>query len=195
VAGSSKPLEIDTGGAASVWFLRKAVKFGPDQAFNQFKRRLQMRKLLVVLIALGLAGTLYAADLFTGTWKLDTAKSKYESGPAPKEVTLMVQEGKDTNDVTVKGTDGSGKPLATHLTHPTHGGPITFLEGGPTDGSTESVKIVDANTRHVTTMQSGKEVATEHITLSADGKTIREVTKGTLPSGKPFTDVAIYEKQ
>jgi hypothetical protein len=44
-------------------------------------------------------------------------------------------------------------------------------------------------------MQSGKEVATEHITLSADGKTIREVTKGTLPSGKPFTDVAIYEKQ
>jgi hypothetical protein len=195
VAGSSKPPQIDTGGAASVWFLRKAVNFGPGQAFNQFKRRLQMRKLLVLLSVLGLAGTLYAADSFTGTWKLDTAKSKYESGPAPKEVTLMVQEGKDTNDVTVKGTDGSGKPLATHLTHPTHGGPVTFSEGGPTDGSTESVKIVGANSRHVTTMQNGKEVETEQITLSADGKTIREVTKGTLPSGKPFTDVAIYEKQ
>jgi len=154
-----------------------------------------MRKLLVLLSALGLAGAVYAAGSYTGTWKLDTAKSKYESGPAPKEVTLMVQEGKDTTDVTVKGTDGSGKPIATHLTHPANGGAVNFLEGGPTDGSTESVKILDSNNRHVMIMRGGKEVSTEHITLSADGKTIREVTKGTLPNGKPFTDVEVFEKQ
>jgi hypothetical protein len=47
-----------------------------------------MRKLLVLLAALGLADAVYAADSFTGTWKLDTAKSKIESFPAPKEETL-----------------------------------------------------------------------------------------------------------
>jgi hypothetical protein len=154
-----------------------------------------MRKLLVLLSALGLAGALYAAGSFSGTWKLDTAKSKYESGPAPKETTITVQEGEGITDVTVTGTDGSGKPVATHMTHPTNGGPVKFVEGGPTDGSTESVKQVNANTRHLTTMQGGKVVATEQITLSADGKAMRIVVKGMPPTGKPFTDVEVFEKQ
>jgi hypothetical protein len=154
-----------------------------------------MRKLLVLLSVLGMAGALYAADSSTGTWKLDTAKSKYESGPAPKEQTITVREAKGITDVTVTGTDGSGKPVATHLTHPANGGPVKFLEGGPTDGTTESVKQVNANTRHVTSMQGGKEVTTEQITVSADGKTMRSVTKGTPPNGKPYTDVEVFEKQ
>jgi hypothetical protein len=154
-----------------------------------------MRKLLALLFALGLAGALYAAGSFSGTWKLDTAKSKYESGPAPKETTITVQEGNGITDVTVTGTDGSGKPMATHMTHPTSGGPVKFSEGGPPDGSTESIKQVNANTRHITVMQGGKTVTTEQITLSADGKTMRIVAKGTTPNGKSFTDVEVFEKQ
>jgi len=154
-----------------------------------------MRKLLVLVSALGLAGALYAAGSFSGTWKLDNAKSKFESGPAPKETTITVQEGKGITDVTVTGTDGSGKPVATHMTHPTNGGPVKFLEGGPTDGSTESVKQISANTRHLMVMQGAKEVATERITLSADGTTMRIVVKGLLPSGKPFTDAEVFNKQ
>ena len=154
-----------------------------------------MRKLLVLLSALGMAGALYAADSFSGTWKLNPTKSKYESGTAPKETTLTVQDVKGMTDVTVTGTDGSGKPIATHITHPTQGGPVKFLEGGPTDGSTESVKQVNANTRHITVMQGGKTVSTEQITLSADGKTMRIVAKGTSPDGKPFTDVEVFERQ
>ena len=154
-----------------------------------------MRKLLVLLSALGLAGALYAADSFSGTWRLNPAKSKYESGPAPKETTVTVTEGNGTTDVTVAGTDGNGKLIATHMTHPTDGGPVKFVEGGPTDGSTESVKQLNANTRDVTIMQGGKVVSTEHITVSADGKTMRIVAKGTSQGGKPFTDVEIFEKQ
>jgi len=154
-----------------------------------------MRKLLVSLSALGLAGTLYAADLFSGTWKLDLAKSKYESGPAPKETIVTLREGKGITDVTVTGTDGSGKPIATHMTHPTDGGPVKFLEGGPTDQSTETVKQLNASTRHITIMQGGKTVGTEQITLSADGKTMQIVAKGTSSSGKPFTDLEVFERQ
>ena len=57
-----------------------------------------MRKLLVLLSAFGLASALYVADSFSGTWKLNVAKSKYESGPAPKETTVTLTEG---NGVTV----------------------------------------------------------------------------------------------
>jgi hypothetical protein len=154
-----------------------------------------MRKLVVLLSALGLAGALYAADSFSGTWKLNAAKSKYESGPAPKEQTVTVQESKGITDVTVAGTDASGKPITTHMTHPTEGGPVKFLEGAPTDGSTESVKQINANTRHITITQGGKAVGTEQVTVSADGQTMRIVAKGTSASGKPFTDVEVYEKQ
>ena len=58
-----------------------------------------MRKLLVLLCALGLAGALYATDPFSGTWKLNLAKSKYEPGPAPKEKLITVVEGKTLTDV------------------------------------------------------------------------------------------------
>jgi hypothetical protein len=154
-----------------------------------------MRKLLVLLSALGLAGALYAADSFSGTWKLDTAKSKLESGPTPKEVTMTVQEGPETTDVTVTGTDASGKPISEHLTHPSTGGSVKFLEGGPTNGETESIKVISPTSRRITAMKDGKVVAVDRITLSADSKTVREVTKGTLDSGKAFTDVEVFERQ
>ena len=154
-----------------------------------------MRKLLVLLSALGLASALYAADSFSGTWKLNPAKSKFEPGPAPKEATVTITEGNGLNDITAKGIDENGKPFSMHVTHPADGGPVKFVEGGPTDGSTESVKQVDANTRNVTRMQAGKVVVTEHITVSADGKTMQIVAKGTSPDGKPFSDVEVYEKQ
>lgn len=156
-----------------------------------------MRKLLVLVFALGLAGVVYADGPFTGTWKLNVAKSKLESNPnAPKEATITVVEGKDTTDVTVKGTDMSGKAFTEHLTHPTNGGgPVNFLQGGPTDGSTETVKRVNANTIHLTSMKDGKQVGTERITVSPDGKTLRIMAKGTSPDGKPFSSESVYEKQ
>ena len=81
------------------------------------------------------------------------------------------------------------------MTRPTDGGPVNFVEGGPTDGSTESVKQLNANTREITIMQGDQVGATEHITLSVDGKTRQILAKGTSSNGKPFTDVAVYEKQ
>jgi hypothetical protein len=156
------------------------------------RRRIHVRNLLVVLSVLGLAGVLYAAGPFTGTWKLDTAKSKFESGPAPKEQTINVQENGDTTDVTVMQTDANGKSQTTHETHPTKGGPITFLEGGPTDGSTASVKEISASARRLTTMHGGKIVETEQITTT--GKTMRIVAKGETSDGKAFTDVEVFEK-
>jgi hypothetical protein len=155
-----------------------------------------MRKLVVLFLALGLAGVLYADSPFAGTWKMDAAKSKSASDPtAPKAETVTVTESNDTRDVAVQGIDMKGKAFTEHFTHPLSGGTVTYLEGGSTDGTTESVKKVSANAMHVTFMKDGKEVGTEHITVSPDGKTLRIMEKGTSPDGKPFTSETVFEKQ
>jgi hypothetical protein len=155
-----------------------------------------MRKLLVLLFALGFAGVLYADGPFTGTWKLNVAKSKFASGrPAPKEETVTVTENTKTRDVTVNGIDMSGKSSTTHFTYPIRGGPVTFLDGGPTDGSTQSVRRVGAKTFRETTTKDGKKVESESITVSPDGNTMRIAAEGTPPDGKPFSSVTVFDKQ
>jgi hypothetical protein len=170
---------------------------GSAQSLNRPRRKLQMRKLLVLLSALGLAGTLHAADSFTGTWKLDTARSKFECSPTPKQITMIERKEGSITDMTVTGTDGSGKPIAIHLTYPTNGGPVKFPGGkAPLPGATYGVKNVTANTGHVTAMRGGKEIWAEKITVSADGRTMQSVRKRLVPNGKPWcTDVAMFEKQ
>ena len=156
-----------------------------------------MRKLLVLLSALGLAGTLYAADSFTGTWKFDAAKSKFECGPAPKEITMVERKEGSMTDMTVTGTNANGEPVAIHLTYPTNGGPVKFPGGKPPlTGATYAVKKVNANTGRVTAMRDGKEIWREKITVSADGRTTQSVRTRMLPNGKPWcTDVATFERQ
>jgi hypothetical protein len=169
-----------------------ARAIGPNRKIP-VQRRIYMRKVLVVLSVLAWTGVLYADSPFAGTWKLNPAKSKFESGPAPKEQTINVQENGDTTDVTVMQTGADGKSQTIHETHPTNGGPVSFLTGGPTDGSTESVKAISASARRLTTTRGGKIVESEQITTT--GKTLRIVARGTTSDGKPFIDVEIFEKQ
>jgi hypothetical protein len=51
-----------------------------------------VKKLVLGLMLLGFTDTLLAADAFTGTWKLNVAKSKYAAGMEVKEVTVVVAE-------------------------------------------------------------------------------------------------------
>lgn len=83
-----------------------------------------IRKLLCVALALGSsAGVLLAADAFTGTWKLDVAKSSFASDdPAPRELTLTFTErgGHLTQTMSRRhpdqhGVDGAGDWRDRHL--------------------------------------------------------------------------------
>ena len=44
-----------------------------------------MRNLRLMLLVIGLAATLSAADPFVGVWKLNVAKSNFQSGPVPDD--------------------------------------------------------------------------------------------------------------
>ena len=58
-----------------------------------------------------------------------------------------------------------------------------------------SLSRVDARTIDRTDKKAGKVVQTLRRTVSADGKTLTVVTKGTNAQGQPINNTAVYDKQ
>lgn len=81
-----------------------------------------MHKLISTIAVFALASTLLAQSPFAGTWKLDTAKTKYSAGEPPKDVTLVIEEQGDNLQVTATGTNADGSPLSVKYTVPIKGG-------------------------------------------------------------------------
>jgi hypothetical protein len=154
-----------------------------------------VKRLFVGLAVLSFTATLLAADAFTGTWKLNVAKSKFGPGTEVKEITVVVAEQGANLVVSVKGTAGDGQPIAVKYTLPIKGGPVTYAEGAPTSGVTATTRRVNANTIDSTSSLNGKEVGSSHSVVSADGKTLTRVVKGVDAEGKPFQTTEVYERQ
>jgi hypothetical protein len=132
-----------------------------------------IKKLLCATLALGSSLSLLAADAFTGSWKLNVAKSTFASdNPAPKELTLMFteQDGNRTQVLTRTAADGS--VTATMWTAPLTGGTVMFPAGqGPNGGA--SLTVVDDKTLVMTqNLRDGKAGARRTYQISADGKTL-----------------------
>jgi hypothetical protein len=144
-----------------------------------------------------LAGSLFAANPFVGTWKLNVAESKFGGpNPAPKELIAVAEVAGDQVTVTEKGTAADGSPISVKFTHPETGGPVHFLEGAPPGVSSVYAKRkADSGVFDSTDTKDGKVIETTHAVVSADGKSFRETIKGTDPQGKKFESVAVWDKQ
>ena len=75
-----------------------------------------MKKYRAALLVLAgmvcvLATRAFAADNFTGTWKLNLAKSQYDPGPPPRSLTSRVEVMGDTADFTFDGYDATNKSI------------------------------------------------------------------------------------
>jgi hypothetical protein len=154
---------------------------------------------LVSVFATLVIMTVMASDLllaqgnpFVGTWKLNVAKST-DTGAFPKEETLTVQLVGDQRRVTIHGTATSGSPISFEYEVPDKGGAGKVLAGGPYDGV--SGKWINDNTREVSYLKGGKEVLELRTIVSKDGNTMRLTVEGTDVQGKPFSGVAVFEKQ
>src|SRR5215831_15427336 len=83
---------------------------------------------------LGLAATLFAADPYVGTWKMNSAKTKYTVGTAPKEQTVTIAEtGSDLN-LKVAGTAADGTKIS-----------VSYMKGGKAVYTTHSKIASDGN--------------------------------------------------
>lgn len=155
------------------------------------------KKVMLGLALLGFTGTVLAlaADAFTGTWKLNVAKSKLAPGTEAKEITVVVAEEGANLVVTVKGTAGDGSPISVKYALPAKGGPVTYTEGAPATGATATTKRVNATTIDSTSSLNGKEVGSTHTVVSTDGKTLTRVVKGMDAQGKAYQNTEVYERQ
>jgi len=126
-------------------------------------------------------------NMAVGTWKLNTAKSKYDPGPVPTSATVIGEDNKiQFSEETADGKSTSWSVLPTTDGTPA---PIMGLEN-----STLVEKRIDG--RHVEhTWKGGSGTQTGKSVISKNGKTMTYTLTGTNPEGKPVHEVQIWEKQ
>ena len=155
----------------------------------------------VFLIVTVLAATvILAADVFSGTWKLNTAKSTYSPGPAPKEGVGKIEAVDNGLKVALDGVNATGQKAHTEYTVKFDGKdyPVkSTLDGKPQDAAPDmiSAKKIDDYTFETTTKTKGKMLGTSKNVYSKDGKTLTVTQTGTTPDGKPVNNKLIVEKQ
>src|SRR5438552_13862337 len=137
------------------------------------------------------AAVCLADDAFTGTWRLNEAKSKLAGGP--KNNLVVYEAAGDNVKITVDGTDSDGKPTHNEWTGKFDGKdyPVT---GNPNSDMRSYTKI-DDHTLGFNVKKGGKVTISGRVVVSADGKSRTVTTSGTDPQGKKFKSTAVYDKQ
>jgi len=148
---------------------------------------------LCLLAGLVLGASANASDPQNGTWKLNTAKSKYDPGPMPKSNTLTIEADDKTYKLHAEGVDGNGNATMADFTAGFDGKDVP-AKGLPY-GDTVSLKRIDANTVEVTMKKDGKALVTVKSVVSKDGKTRTSTFHGKDEAGHDVHNVAVYDKQ
>ena len=153
---------------------------------------MRTRTILLTLAACFVGAALVlAADANVGTWKLDSAKSKFTPG-TPKNDLVIVEVMADNMKVTVDGTDGDGKPAHNVWTGKFDGKDYS-VTGDPASDMRSYTKVND-RTLTLALKKGGKVTTTGRIVLSANGKSRTVTITGTDPQGKKVASTAVYDK-
>lgn len=151
-----------------------------------------MRKLILMLAVLGLVGSLWAADLHVGTWKMNTAKSKVVFGNQPPLKSDIVKFEELENGIKLT-SDFITPDGEAH-----HNECILKYDGKdyPCGEGTMSFIRIDAYTFDQVRKEDGKVVATAREVISKDGKTITRTYTAKDEKGQDkFIEICVYEKQ
>jgi hypothetical protein len=152
-----------------------------------------MRHTKLVFALFGFAATLVAADPTVGTWKLNTAKSKYSPGPAPKSATITYEETADGIKRMGESVDADGNKTSFEYTAKYDG------KDYPVTGSDTidmiALKRINDRTTEATLKKSGKVVSTARRVVSKDGKMLTLTITGTNAKGQKIKNIAVYDKQ
>ena len=178
-------------GATSVLPVRDSITSNPKG--SGMKTLLKTILLGAVLAAAGAVSAAGAVDPVVGTWTLNLAKSTFNPGPAPKSQTRTYSVDADGVSLSVTGALADGTAISQESTFKYDG--RAYAMKGAADYDAISLKQVNANTVKSTMMKAGKPVGTTTRTVSANGKVLTLSTKGTDAHGKPYENVAVYDKQ
>ena len=156
---------------------------------------------LVLAVALAMTATIvYAADMFSGTWKVNVAKSKYSPGPPPQNNMQKIDASDGGIKVVTDGVNSEGKKTHNEYTvkfdgndYPEH--PMLDGKPNPNGADTISVKKIDDYSYEATTKQKGKVLTVTKNVVSKDGKTRTATATGKNAEGKTVSNTVVWEKQ
>jgi hypothetical protein len=148
--------------------------------------------LLLALSAAVLAQT-SAKPSFVGTWKLNTAKSKYVPGPTPKSQTAVISAVDNGMKVVSDRVEADGKTVHFEWTA-TFDGKDYPVQGDPARDMVAVKKLDDYNLE-ITNKKAGKVTTMIKAVYAKDGKTRVETVTGTNAQGQAVNNVTAWDKQ
>jgi len=150
----------------------------------------------VVVLAVLVSGIVLAqSNSALGTWKLNTAKSKFSPGPALQSLTITSEAQGDGVKGSSEATAADGSKTAWSYTANYDGKDNPISGAGPAGADTIALKRINANTTRSTFKKAGKVVRTSRRVVSKDGQVMSITAKGTNPDGQKVSDVLVLDKQ
>ncbi len=156
---------------------------------------------MVIGIVLGSSGGAYAADMFSGTWKLNISKSTFGAGAAPKQPTISKYELTPKGMKLVsEGTTSKGNPARSEYLFKFDGkdypGSQT-IDGKANEHAADqtiSAKKIDDYTIEFTFKNKGEVTSHAKAVISKDGKTETYTSTYTV-DGQEKKNVTVWDKQ
>jgi hypothetical protein len=133
---------------------------------------------------------------YMGTWKLNVAKSTYESAPPPKEGT-RIHEDRGGGFVLIiqDGVNSQGTKTHSEYIYKPDGKDYPLAAPGQTGVQRIALKAVDAMTVTYQIKVDGRVVMDGKRIVSKDGRTMTLEQTGTNPQGQKVHSIAFYDKQ
>jgi hypothetical protein len=133
---------------------------------------------------------------FTGTWKMNPAKSKFTGINAPKSLTTVVEEQEGGIKRHSEGTAADGSPIKYAYTAKYDGQDVPIEgAGAPSGADSIALKRIDERSTQAVWKKGGKVINTSHYSLSSDGKIWTVSSKGTGPDGRPTMAHVVLQRQ
>jgi hypothetical protein len=135
----------------------------------------------------------FAADNFSGVWKLNLQKSQYNPGPPPRSLTSTVEVIGDMANFTFDGYDSGGNAIVPGELSIKLDGKDYPIEDDP-DRDTVAMKKIDDYTMEETNKKNGKVTTIMRIVYAKDGKSRTATTTGTNAQGQKINNVAFFDR-
>ena len=146
---------------------------------------------VLLFTTVSFAQTKTAADKWIGTWKMNPAKTKYQSGVMPKSRTLTFEAALGGVKVMSDLLDAIG---AVHIEFSAKYDGKDVAMRGPNQGNTIAVLRTDAYTFETIQKSNGKVVTTTKFVVSRDGKALTASSSGLDDVGVKYTNVVVYDR-
>lgn len=163
-------------------------------------RRVSLFAVLVVSAVFVFAQMTFGADMLSGTWKLNLAKSKYTpANLAPKSGTTKFEATQDGVKTVTDGVDSQGRKTHSEYTAKFDGKDVPWkgtIDGKPSpDQDAVAWKKIDDYTYELTNKLKGQVLTSQRTVISRDGKSRTNTLTGKNAQGQTVSNTVVYDKQ